>query len=93
MSFLQLILFIFVLYLFLRLFSQYIAPWLVKLFIKRIKRKFFEQNPYARPPSEEAEGNVTIHNVKDQKDNEIPPDLGEYIDYEELNNNQKPTDE
>jgi hypothetical protein len=31
--------------------------------------------------------------MKDNKNNEIPPDLGDYIDFEELKNNQNDSDD
>jgi hypothetical protein len=93
MSFFTLILIILSLYIFFRLFTGYILPWLVRLFIKRVQRKFFEQNPHVDPNERQRKGKVTIHRMPDKEGNDIPSDLGEYIDYEELNNNQKPSNE
>lgn len=45
------------------------------------------------PDSKPKKGKVTIHRMKDKKDNEIPSDLGDYIDYEELKNNQTDNDD
>ncbi|HLN54107.1 MAG TPA: hypothetical protein VK212_10400 [Lentimicrobium sp.] len=88
---LELILIIVALYLFFRLFVLYLAPWLLKIYFKRLQNRFFGQNQATNP--KEKEGKVTIHRMKDKKNNDIPKDLGEYIDYEELNNHKKPTDE
>lgn len=93
MSFLQLIVLILALYLFFRIFASYLAPWLLKLFIRRIQNRFFEQNPDANPNVRQQKGKVTIHRMNKEKENEIPPDLGDYIDYEEVKNNQTPTNE
>lgn len=93
MSFPTLILIILLLYLFFRLFAAYIGPWLIRIFLKRVQRKFFEQNQNFKQEDEIKKGKVSIRRTKDSKDNEIPPDLGEYIDFEEVNNNQKPVDE
>lgn len=93
MSFLKLVILIFAVYLVFRLFALYIAPWLMRLFLKRIQKNFFGQNPQMRDYSNTREGDVTIHRTKDNKDNDIPKDLGDYIDYEEVKNNQNPTDE
>lgn len=61
--------------------------------MKKFQKRFFDQNPHIKPDPGSKEGKVTIQKMKDTKDNEIPNDLGEYIDYEEIKNNQKPTDE
>lgn len=92
-SLLELILIIIALYIFLRLFVLYLAPWLLKYYISRFQRKFFEQNQGTPPDTKTKEGKVTIQRMKESKDNDIPKDLGDYIDYEEINNHQKPTDE
>lgn len=65
----------------------------MRLFLKRIQKNFFEQNVNMRENPKTREGDVTIHKVKDDKDNDIPKDLGDYIDYEEVKNNQNPTNE
>jgi hypothetical protein len=93
MSFLEIVILIFLLFLFLRVLASYLAPFLVKLFVRRMQKRFYEQNPNYKKKAESKEGKVTIHRVNDTKDNEIPPDLGDYIDYEEINNNQNPSDE
>lgn len=93
MPFIKLVILIFSVYLVFRLFALYIAPWLLRLFLKRIQKNFFEQNVNVQNFSDSKEGNITIHKVKDNKDNDIPKDLGDYVDYEEVKNNQNPTDE
>lgn len=93
MSFFEIVILIFLLFLFFRVLASYLLPFLVKLFVRRMQKRFYEQNPNAKKRSENKDGKVTIQRVKDKKDNDIPPDLGDYIDYEELNNNQNPTDE
>lgn len=93
MSFSTIIIFILFFYIFFRLFTGYILPWMVRLFIKRVQRKFFEQNPHVDPRERQQKGKVTIHRMPGKDGNDIPTNLGEYIDYEELNNNQKPSNE
>lgn len=80
-------------YLFFKLFTIYVTPWLVKLFLKRIQKKFFNQNPDMDHDSPAKKGKVTIHRMKDRKNNDIPPDLGDYVDFEELKNNQTDSDD
>ena len=63
------------------------------MFIKRVQKKFFEQNPHINPEQHNKKGKVTIQRVKDKRNKDIPPDLGEYIDYEDVNTNENPKDE
>lgn len=93
MSLIKLIILIIAVYMFFRLFARFIGPLLLRIFIKRVQKNFYEQNPHMKERQQTREGHVTIHRVKDSKDNEIPPDLGDYIDYEEVKNNQNPTNE
>ncbi|HLO91919.1 MAG TPA: hypothetical protein VK172_12210 [Lentimicrobium sp.] len=93
-SFLKLAILITALYLFFRFFATFIAPRLIRLFIRRVQKKFYEQNPHVPNPDADIKpGKVTIHKTKDSKNNDIPKDLGEYIDFEDVKNNQKPTNE
>lgn len=93
MSIYTLIILIIALYVFFRIFALYIAPFLIKLFIRRVQKKFYENNSHMNRDSNTKSGKVTIHRMKDSKDNDIPSDLGEYIDYEEVKNNQNPANE
>ncbi len=89
----EIILIILALYILSRFLIPIIVPWLLKYSLKKFQSRFFDQNPHMKPDSASMEGKVTIQKMKDDKDNDIPNDLGEYIDYEEIKNNQKPTDE
>lgn len=93
MSFLQLVILILALYLFFRIFALYLAPFLMKLFIQRVQRRFYEQHPDSKPDDRQQKGKVTIQRMKKEKENDIPPDLGDYVDYEEVKNHQTPTNE
>ncbi len=92
MSFLKLLLFILVLLFIFRVLPRYIAPWLIRRSVRKFRERYFGNEPNSRAEGNQAEGRITIHRVGEKKGNDIPKDLGEYIDYEELNN-QKPTDE
>lgn len=58
--------------------------------IKRFQKRFFEQNPNMKTRQESEKGKVSIRRVGEDTATNIPDDVGEYIDYEELNNNQTP---
>lgn len=92
MSFIGLVIIILVLLLIFQIFPRYIAPWLIKRSMQKFKDNIFRNQENRDPMDNQREGRITIHRVDDKKNNDIPKDLGEYIDYEELNN-QKPTDE
>jgi hypothetical protein len=89
---LEILLIILALYITLKLFVIYIAPWLLRYYISHLQKKFYGQKS-DNSQSRNQEGKVTIHRMKGNKDNDIPKDLGDYIDYEEISNNQKPTNE
>ncbi len=93
MSFLKLIILILTLYLFFRIFALYLAPILMKYFIRRVQRRFYEQHPDSNPENRQQKGKITIQRMKKENKNEIPPDLGDYVDYEEVKNHQTPTNE
>ena len=86
MGLIRFLLIVFLIYLFFRVFSRFILPMLVKLTLRKVQTRFYEQNPHLRPdPSQkEKEGKVTIKRVSKDKDNRDSSDMGEYVDYEEV---------
>lgn len=72
-------------YLFFRVFTSVILPFIVRLTVKKFQNRFYEDNPHLRPDEKPKDGKVTIHRVSDDKNSRVPPDLGEYTDYEEIN--------
>lgn len=71
-------------YLFFKVFSRIILPLLLKLTVRRVQNKFYEQNPHMRPDEPLKEGKITIKKVSEDKNREVPSDIGEYVDYEEI---------
>lgn len=73
------------LYIFFRVLGRYILPYLVKRYINKQKEKFYRQNSYYKQKEEEPKKNGDIHikNIS-KKDQRKKDNLGEYVDFEEL---------
>ena len=85
---LEIILVFFILSFLGRLFFRYIMPWWLKRYVTK-KQKEFNQQFYnnGQPKSE---GETSIH--KHPEDAKVNPEVGEYIDFEEIddsNDNNK----
>lgn len=85
---LKFLFFLVVIYLFLRFMGRYIIPWLVRRYIKKTQQKFYKQNPDADPgyqqKKKKKEGEVNIKTGKKKSDQKNDDELGEYVDYEEI---------
>lgn len=84
MGFLRFLFIVFLVYLFFKVFTRFVLPLIVKLTMRRVQNKFYEQNPHLRPEGPQKEGKVTIKRVSKDKDDHNSSDIGEYIDYEEV---------
>ena len=77
-------------YLAFRLFTMYLLPYVMRWYMGRIKRKFYEQNPHLRQqdaePTKRKKG-VNIHFDKTAHSDKSLDDIGEYIDYEDVEDN------
>lgn len=72
-------------YLAFRVFTLYILPYLVRWYLGRVKRKFYEQNPHLRPDDEPAQGKGPHVSYKKSSDSSKSLDqIGEYVDFEDL---------
>lgn len=74
-------------YLVFRFFTMYIFPLLVRWFINKQKKRFYEQNPHMRPPDQEEKKKQGVK--FSQKEGSSKPgkptdQIGEYVDFEEL---------
>lgn len=71
-------------YLFFRVLTAYVFPWIVKWYLNRAKKRFYEQNPHAAESQHrKKKGDMTIT----YKDDTTRPDtesLGEYTDFEDI---------
>lgn len=84
MGLLRFLLILFVVYLFFKVFNRFILPLLIRLTMRKVQDRFYEQNPHLRPESPQKEGKVTIKRVSRDKNDRTTRDEGEYIDYEEI---------
>lgn len=84
MGLLRFFLILFLIYLFFKVFNRFILPLLVRLTLHKVQTRFYEQNPHLKPETPQKEGKVTIKRVSKDKDDHAPPDIGEYVDYEEI---------
>ncbi len=87
MFLLRFIIFFIIIY-FIFLSIRYIVPFLIKHFIKRSENKFYKQN---RDFKRKKQGEVSIDYVPEKEKekenkNKKDSDLGEYIDYEDIDN-------
>ena len=65
-----------------RIISRYLFPWLLKSFVRKQQRKFYDQQPHKQAPKRK-EGEVHIKS-KGQKSSKNDDDLGDYVDFEEV---------
>lgn len=83
---------IILIYLIIRLFFYYVLPRLLRRYMRRVKEKFYEQNPNLRPDKEETlKPGVKITYGKKVRKEGIDSNFGDYIDYEDINNDSKTT--
>jgi hypothetical protein len=78
-----------IIYLIFRVLTTWVFPMIVKWYLKRYKKKFYEQNPHLRQDDQQrAEGDVHISIPRDEG-NPGSNKIGEYVDYEEIKDNNK----
>ncbi len=79
---------ILVFYLF-KLFFRYGLPWLLSRYIKKMQQKMHAQQ---QPKQETKEGEVKVK-MPGQDHPRVDPNIGEYVDFEEIKENNKPDNE
>ncbi|MBN2728061.1 MAG: hypothetical protein JXR53_02465 [Bacteroidales bacterium] len=68
-------------YLFFRIMARWVAPWLLKRYIKRMQKRYDEQNGYVRGK----DGKTNIHIPRKDKNKKRSPNYdAEDISYEEI---------
>ncbi len=80
---LKIIFFLFLLSFVAKLFFRYVLPWWLNHFVKKQQKKY-EQQFNANGRVYEDDG---IRIKKDAPTGEINPDVGEYVDFEEVDDN------
>lgn len=61
----------------------YVLPFLGRLFLRRLSKKFQDQMANQQQQEQKPEGSVHIENVPSTPEKKI--DLGDYVNYEEIN--------
>lgn len=76
-----------IIYLVFRLFTTLILPWLVRWYIARFRKKFYEQNPHLRQEQthqSKGKSKVKISYSQSQQKGKSLDDVGEYVDFEDV---------
>jgi len=79
------ILFFIIIYYGFKLFFRYALPWLLKRFVQQQQEKYNRQQGYN---SDNQEGDVTVKN-KASKREKKDTGFGEYVDFEDINDNNE----
>jgi len=79
----------FLAYLIFRVFTAWILPMIARWYINRYKKRFYEQNPHAKKAGERHRHGSMHITYTDDTGKADTGKLGEYVDYEELNNNDQ----
>lgn len=86
-TFLSIIFWVLVIYYLIKLIVRYLFPFLLVRFINRMQNKMGGFQSHTDNSSREGEVKVKYNPESNPKSNN---DLGEYIDFEEVKDNQKP---
>lgn len=79
MQLLRTLLIIVIIYYLAKLFARYILPYVARYFIRRTANKFNA----AQQPKKRKSGEIHVESQPDNK--KVSDKMGEYIDYEEIN--------
>ena len=85
MDIIRTILIILIVYYSIRFISRLLVPILIRMFVKRAQRNFGQQFEYFQQKKKsQKEGELSIDSKNKNKSNVSKPSLGEYVDFEEL---------
>ena len=83
MGLIRLALFLLLIYLLAKLFTRYLLPYILKRFIRKTEEKYKrQQQEYQDQTKKEGDIRINYKNKKHQQ--KKTDDLGEYVDYEEV---------
>ncbi len=89
MSLIRIIATFVLIYLIFRLFTSLVLPWLIRWYLNRFKKKFYEQNPHLRQEEEQSrksKSKVRITYKRSEQAGKSLDDVGEYVDFEDIDN-------
>jgi len=69
-----------------RIIAKFLLPYLLKHYLENFKKKFYQQTPNVDPNRKEGDTNVDFVPVSKTKKAKPTENIGEYIDYEEIEN-------
>ncbi len=75
-------------YLIFRIFVGWILPALVRWYVGSYRKRFYRNNPQARQTSQKKKGGVHIQ-YTDDPEASATDRIGEYVDFEDLKENDK----
>ena len=76
-------------YLIFRIFIAWILPMIVRWYLNRFKKRFYQQNPHTRQARERhTPGEVSITYTQEPAQ-AATNELGEYVDFEEIKEKEK----
>lgn len=70
-------------YLAFRVLTAFVLPFMVKRYLNRVKKKYYQNNPSFNQNKESGKGGVTI-TYNERKNRGTTGNLGEYTDFEEI---------
>ncbi|MCF8302378.1 MAG: DUF4834 family protein [Bacteroidales bacterium] len=92
---LKLIFYIILFYLIFKVMVRYVFPFLVRLYLKSVRKKFYQQNPHYRQQQQQQrqkkrkDGEVTIEYMQHKQRQPSTDNVGEYVDYEDVEQEEK----
>ncbi|MDP2237598.1 MAG: DUF4834 family protein [Bacteroidales bacterium] len=78
---------IFTVYVF-RLAFRYLFPWLIARYVKKMANRM-QQQAYHGKNNQSQDEKVKVSYIREDEP-KIDPDIGEYIDFEDIKDNEKP---
>jgi hypothetical protein len=75
-----------VIYYVFKLLVRFVFPFVVKNYLNKMQRNFYEQNPHLDPDAKKKEGEVKVDSCPEngKQAERKDDDFGDYIDYEEI---------
>lgn len=63
--------------------GRFIVPWLLKKYLKKVEKNFFNQNSQNFQSKKSKDSNIRIDYSETSDESNKYEDVGEYVDYEE----------
>ncbi|MFO8129181.1 MAG: DUF4834 family protein [Bacteroidales bacterium] len=96
MEFLYFLIIVIGIVIFFRIFFRLIFPWILARWMKKKQKEFFDmfgQRPEEKEKEKKREGEVNIDYVPEEDEAAQDPSLGEYVDFEEVDDGNEDDEE